>query len=82
MSCPACSDTGWDQESVPWLLLFGLLCLVIVVLMHMAETLRVVPSTGWGLWDSPWRYLDLVSAILYGGALVCALVLRIAARNR
>lgn len=63
------------------LLLFGLVCLVSVVLTNATETLSVIPGTGWGLRHGPWHNLDLISAIPYGAALVWALVLRIAARR-
>ena len=46
------------------LLLFGLTCLIVVVLTHVAEALHIFPSMGWGLPDSAGHYLDLVSAIL------------------
>ena len=46
------------------LLLFGFVCLAIVVFTHIAETLHVFPDMGWGLPDSPGHYLDLVSAVL------------------
>ena len=36
-----------------YLLLLGFVCLVIVVLTHVAETLHVLPRMGWGLPDSP-----------------------------
>ena len=45
------------------LLLSGIVCLVIVVLTHIAEMLNVFPGMG-GLPDSPGHYLDLVSAVL------------------
>ena len=46
------------------LLLSGIVCLVIVVLTHIAEMLNVFPGMGWGLPASPGHYLDLVSAVL------------------
>ena len=61
--------------------LFGLACLVMVVLTHIAEKLRVFPSMGWGLPDSRGHYLDLVSAILGCTLLLIGLVLRVAARK-
>jgi hypothetical protein len=57
-----------------WLLLLGFACLVIVVLTHIAETLRVFPRMGWGLPDSPGHYLDLVSAVLGSMLLVAGIV--------
>jgi formate hydrogenlyase subunit 3/multisubunit Na+/H+ antiporter MnhD subunit len=45
-------------------LLFGSVCLIIVVLTHVAETFHIFPSMGWGLPSSAGHYLDLMSAIL------------------
>jgi hypothetical protein len=36
---------------------FGLACLAMVVLTHIAEKLHVLPNMGWGLPDSPGHYL-------------------------
>ena len=49
-----------------WRLLqiFGAVCLVIVLLTHVAERFDLLPGMGWGLPRSPGHYLDLVSAIL------------------
>jgi hypothetical protein len=47
-----------------FLQLFGLACLGIVVLTHVAETAHLLPSMGWGRPDSAGHYIDLVSAIL------------------
>ena len=57
------------------LLALGFVCLVIVVLTHVAERLRILPSMGWGLPDSPDHYLDLVSAVLGCMLLVAGIVL-------
>ena len=59
---------------------FGLACLAMVVLTHIAEKLHVLPNMGWGLPDSPGHYLDLVSAILGCTLLLIGLVLGAAAR--
>jgi hypothetical protein len=45
-------------------LLFGLACLLMVVLTHVAEAFHIFPAMGWGLPNSMGHYLDLVSAIL------------------
>jgi hypothetical protein len=50
--------------------IFGVICLTIVVLTHVAETLHLFPGMGWGQPTSIGHYLDLVSAILG-----CALLL-------
>ncbi len=46
------------------LLLFGLTCLVMVVLMHVAEAFHIFPMMGWGQPNSVGHYLDFTSAIL------------------
>jgi hypothetical protein len=46
------------------LLLFGSVCLIIVVLTHVAEAFHILPAMGWGLRNSAGHYLDLVSAII------------------
>ena len=45
------------------LALAGCVCLVVVVLTHVAERWHIFPGMGWGLPDSPGHYLDLASAI-------------------
>jgi hypothetical protein len=55
------------------LLFLAFVCLVIVVLTHVAERLHVFPSMGWGLPDSPGHYLDLVSAVLGAMLLVAGI---------
>lgn len=47
----------------------GVGCLLIVVLTHVFEALRVASFMGWGRPDSAGHYLDLFSAVA-GGALV------------
>ena len=47
-----------------FLQLFGSACWIVVVLAHIAETLDLFPSMGWGLPNSFGHYLDFVSAIL------------------
>jgi hypothetical protein len=44
--------------------LLGASCLGVVVLTHVAETLRIVPSMGWGESNSVGHYTDLASAVL------------------
>jgi formate hydrogenlyase subunit 3/multisubunit Na+/H+ antiporter MnhD subunit len=44
--------------------LFGLVCLIMVVLTHVAETFHLFPKVGWGQPSSIGHYIDLVSAIL------------------
>jgi hypothetical protein len=58
-----------------WLLLFGFVCLAIVVLTHVAEMLNVFPGMGWGLPNSPGHYLDLVSAVLGTMLLIAGIVI-------
>ena len=57
------------------LLLFGFICLVIVVFTHVAERLHIFPGMGWGLPDSPGHYLDLVSAVLGSMLLIAGVVI-------
>jgi hypothetical protein len=59
-----------------YMLLAGCACLVVVVLMHVAERLSIFPSMGWGLPDSPGHYLNLFSAVAGVGLLVIGLVVR------
>jgi len=56
------------------LLLLGFVCLVIVVLTHVAERLHVSPRMGWGLPDSPGHYLDFVSAMLGTMLLIAGMI--------
>ena len=58
-----------------WLLLLSFVCLVIVVLTHVAEMLHVFPGMGWGLPDSPGHYLDLVSAVLGSILLIAGVII-------
>ena len=57
-----------------YLLLFGLACLTIVVLTHVAEMLQVFPRMGWGLTDSPGHYLDFASAVLGTMLLIAGMI--------
>ena len=53
------------QKSVSSLLqLLGAGCLVMVVLTHVSEPLRLFPWMDWGLEDSVGHYLDFWSAVL------------------
>jgi hypothetical protein len=62
---------GEVVRRVPWLLLAGGFCWLVVALTHVAEHWHLLPGMGWGLPDSPGHYLDLVSAIC--GALLLLL---------
>ena len=57
--------------TIVWRLLqiFGVVCLIVVVLTHIAERLQLFPGMGWGQPDSIGHYLDLISAIV-GGVLL------------
>ncbi len=57
------------------LLALGFVCLVIVVLTHVAERLRILPGMGWGSPDSPGHYLDLVSTLLGSMLLLAGIVI-------
>ena len=63
------------------LLLIGCVCLLGMVLTHVAEALHILPGMGWGLPDSPGHYLDLFSAIGGIGSLLLASVLRLLQSN-
>jgi hypothetical protein len=56
--------------------LAGALCLVVVVLTHMAEALHVFPAMRWGGRDSPGHYVDLSSAVLGTAFVVIGYFLR------
>ena len=45
-------------------LLFGSICVAIVVLTHIAEAFHIFPGMGWGRPNSIGHYLDLASAVL------------------
>ena len=47
-----------------FLQLFGAACLVVVVLTHVSEALRLFPWMHWGLQHSVGHYLDFWSAVL------------------
>ena len=47
-----------------FLQLVGAGCLLVVVLCHVSEALRLFPWTHWGLKDSVGHYLDFWSAVL------------------
>jgi hypothetical protein len=71
-----------EVKTISRLQFFGLACLGVVILAHVAEKLHVFPRMGWGLPDSPGHYLDLVSAILGATSLLAAFALRIGARRK
>ena len=56
-------------------------CLVVMVLTHVAEMLHFLPSMGWGLPDSPGRYLDFASAVSEVALLLAACVVRLLQSN-
>jgi hypothetical protein len=60
------SAVAFAREKTIWALvqLIGASLLVVVVLAHVAEVFRLLPSMGWGLPDSAGHYVDLVSALL------------------
>jgi formate hydrogenlyase subunit 3/multisubunit Na+/H+ antiporter MnhD subunit len=60
------SAVWFAKDKAVWrfLQLFGSACIIVVVLTHVAETLVLIPSMGWGLPNSFGHYLDFVSAIL------------------
>jgi hypothetical protein len=56
--------------------LSGAIFLLVIVLTHIAEALRVFRSMGWGQPNSVGHYIDLASATLGGILLVLAFALR------
>ena len=64
-----------------FLMLFGAVCLTIVVLTHVAETFGLFPSMGWGQPDSAGHYLNLVSAIFGCALLLVGLLGRVLGRH-
>jgi hypothetical protein len=59
------------------LLLLGFVCLVIVVVTHVAEKLHVFPGMGWGLPDSPGHHLDFVSAVVGSMLLIAGVMIEL-----
>ena len=65
-----------------FLVVFGVACLAVVVLTHVAETFGIFPGMGWGMPDSAGHYLDLVSAILGCMLLLAGLIASFIARRK
>jgi hypothetical protein len=53
-----------EKSASSFLQLIGAGCLIVVVLTHVAEALRVFPSMQWGLPYSLGHYVDFGSAVL------------------
>ena len=70
--------------TIVWRLLqiFGVVCLIVVVLTHIAERLQLFPGMGWGQPDSIGHYLDLISAILGGALLIVGSLGNVFTRQR
>ncbi len=62
--------------------LFGIACLTVVVLTHVAEHFQIFPSMGWGKPTSAGHYLDLISAILGCTSLLLGMVGSVAAKRK
>ncbi len=62
------------------LLFLAFVCLVIIVLTHVAERLHVFPGMGWGLPDSPGHYLDLFSAVFGSMFLIAGIIISFSRR--
>jgi hypothetical protein len=58
------SFSGGGKTTTSLIQLLGAVCLVIVILAHVSEALRIFPWMGWGLESSVGHYLDLSGAIL------------------
>ena len=52
------------HTSAALLRLVGATCLVVVVVVHVAEAMHWFPGMGWGQPDSAGHYIDLTSAVL------------------
>jgi hypothetical protein len=59
----------------------GALCLMVVVLTHIAEALRLLSAMRFGEPDSIGHFIDLASAVSGVALLVAAVVLRLASRR-
>jgi len=57
---------GFANEKSVWrfLQLLGAVCLLMMVLVHIAEAFHLFPEMNWGRNNSSGHYLDLFSAIL------------------
>jgi hypothetical protein len=53
-----------ERAIASFLQVFGAVCLVLVVLTHICEALRLFPVMRWGEEASAGHYLDLASAVL------------------
>lgn len=49
---------------------------LVVMLTHVAERLRLLPSMGWGQKNSAGHYLDLISAVAGALLMVAAFLVR------
>jgi hypothetical protein len=67
---------GW------YLMVFGVGCLIIVVLTHVCEAFHLFSEMGWGLNHSPGHYLDLSAAILGLTSFSAGCCLALAAKAR
>ena len=62
--CAGAIITYLNEKALPSKLqLIGAVCLLVVVVTHLCEVLRLLPEMGWGNDNSAGHYLDLVSAI-------------------
>lgn len=75
------SAIAFNRKRAVWssLLLGGALCLVVVILTHIAEAVHLFPAMGWGEPHSLGHSVDLLSAV--GGIVLVAfgIVLRASA---
>jgi len=63
-------------------LLAAVVCLLIVVVTHVAEAFRIFPAMGWGLPNSVGHYIDLVSASLGIVLLLLGFIIETITRRR
>jgi succinate dehydrogenase/fumarate reductase cytochrome b subunit len=59
------SAAAWrrNRSASAFLVLVGTACLMVMILTHICEALRLFPAMGWGREHTPGHYLDQASAI-------------------
>ena len=75
-------DGGIMRPMTRAFVLAGCVCLIVVVLTHVAEWWQIFPGMGWGMPKSPGHYLDLVSAIVGTVLLLAVGLVRFGTRKK
>ena len=52
-----------ERNLIALVQLIGAICLLVVILAHVAEAFNLLPAMGWGSSSSLGHYIDLASAI-------------------